>query len=171
MLMAGSILLWMAMLVPAAWRAWRRGSLGPTRARYVPLAIAVVYPALQLARFAPSAAEVADRASTFVTMAMALVVAAWLAPRIQLFSALGVPGLVVLILGGTLIGSGPDWQRVPGPYLAGAEQRSIDSETVAVALWPRTHLPKGPRVASDSPFPRLLPHFAPITTITQPAGF
>ena len=128
MVMAGSILLWMAMLVPAAWRAWRRGSLGPTRARYVPLVIAVIYPGLQLARFAPSAAEVADRASTFVTLAMALVVAAWLAPRIQTFAALVVPALVMLILGGTLIGSGPDWQRVPGPYLAGAEQRSIDSE-------------------------------------------
>ena len=52
MVMAGSILLWMAMLVPAAWRAWRRGSLGPTRARYVPLVIAVLYPALQLAPLA-----------------------------------------------------------------------------------------------------------------------
>jgi hypothetical protein len=169
--MAGSILLWMAMLAPAAWRAWRRGSLGPTRARYVPLAIAVVYPALQVARFAPSAAEVADRASTFVTMAMALVVAAWLAPRIHLFSALVVPGLVLLILGGTLIGSGPDWQRVPGPYLAGAEQRSIDSETVAVAQWAGTYLPQGSRVAADSTFTRVLPNFAPITTITEPAGF
>ena len=73
-IMAGSILLWVAMLMPAAWRAWRHGSLGPTRARYVPLVIAVIYPCLQLSRFAPSAAEVADRASTFVTMAMALVV-------------------------------------------------------------------------------------------------
>jgi hypothetical protein len=170
MAMAGSILLWMAMLVPAAWRAWRRGSLGPTRARYVPLAIAVAYPALQLARFAPSAAEVADRASTFVTMAMALVVAAWLAPRVQQFSALVVPGLVLLILGGTLIGSGPDWQRVPGPYLAGAEQRSIDSESVAVAQWAGTYLPTGARVAADSTFTRLLPNFAPVVPITAPAG-
>ena len=128
-------------------------------------------PALQLARFAPSAAEVADRASTFVTMAMALVVAAWLAPRIQIFAALVVPGLVMLILGGTLIGSGPDWQRVPGPYLAGAEQRSIDSESVAVAQWAGTYLPEGSRVAADSTFTRLLPNFAPVTTITQPAGF
>ncbi|HET6938777.1 MAG TPA: hypothetical protein VFI19_09235 [Nocardioides sp.] len=171
MVMAGSILIWMAMLVPAAWRAWRRGSLGPTKARYVPLAIAIAYPALQLARFAPSAAEVADRASTFVTMAMALVVAAWLAPRVHTFSALVVPGLVVLILGGTLIGSGPDWQRVPGPYLAGAEQRSIDSESVAVAQWAGTYLPKGSRVAADSTFTRLLPNFAPVTTITEPAGY
>src|SRR3954453_8637055 len=171
MVMAGSILLWMAMLLPASWRAWRRGSLGPTRARYVPLAIAIIYPALQLARFSPSAAEVADRASTFVTMALALIVAAWLAPRVHLFSALVVPGLVVLILGGTLIGSGPDWQRVPGPYLAGAEQRSIDSETVAVAQWAGTYLPKGSRVAADSTFTRLLPNFAPVTTIPEPAGY
>jgi hypothetical protein len=169
--MACSILLWMLMLVPAAWRAWRRGSLGPTRARYVPLVIAVAYPCLQLARFAPSAAEVADRASTFVTMAMALVVGAWLAPRVHTFSALVVPGLVLLILGGTLIGSGPDWQRVPGPYLAGAEQRSVDSETVAVAQWAGTYLPKGAHVAADSTFTRVLPNFAPVTTITQPAGF
>jgi len=171
MVMAGSILLWGLMLLPAAWRAWRRGSLGPTRARYVPLVIAAIYPALQLARFVPSAAEIADRASTFVTLAMALVVAAWLAPRIQTFSALVVPGLVMLILGGTLIGSGPDWQRVPGPYLAGAEQRSVDAESVAVAQWVGTYLPEGSRVAADSTFTRLLPNFAPVITITQPAGY
>ena len=171
MIMFASILLWCLMLLPASWRAWRGGSLGPTRARYVPLAIAVVYPVLQLSRFAPSAAEVADRASTFVTMAMALVVASWLAPRLHSYSGLVVPGLVVLILGGTLIGSGPDWQRVPGPYLAGAQQRSTDSETVAVAQWAGTYLPTGSRVAADSTFNRLLPNFAPVVTVTQPAGF
>lgn len=171
MVMAASIVLWGLMLLPAAWRAWRRGSLGPTRARYVPLLIAVAYPGLQLARFVPSAAEIADRASTFVTLAMALVVAAWLAPRIQTFAALVVPVLVMLILGGTLIGSGPDWQRVPGPYLAGAEQRSIDSESVAVAQWVGTYLPAESKVAADSTFTRLLPNFAPVVTITQPAGY
>src|SRR3954453_19073673 len=77
----------------------------------------------------------------------------------------------MLILGGTLIGSGPDWQRVPGPYLAGAEQRSIDSETVAVAQGAGTYLPKGSRVAADSTFTRVLPNFAPITTIPEPAGY
>ena len=77
----------------------------------------------------------------------------------------------MLILGGTLIGGGPDWQRVPGPYLAGAEQRSIDDESVAVAQWAGTYLPKDSRVAADSTFIRLLPNFAPVTTITQPAGF
>jgi len=170
-IMAGSILLWTAMLVPAAWRAWRHGSLGPTRARYVPLVIAVIYPCLQLSRFAPSAAEVADRASTFVTMAMALVVGAWLAPRLKTYGTMVVPGLVLLILGGTLIGSGPDWQRVPGPYIAGAEQRSVDAETIAVAQWAGTYLPADSRVAADTVFSRVLPNFGPITTLTQPAGY
>src|SRR3954454_2638673 len=36
--MFGSILVWCLMLLPASWRVWRRGSVGPTRARYVPLA-------------------------------------------------------------------------------------------------------------------------------------
>lgn len=171
MIMFGSILLWCLMLLPAAWRAWRRGSLGPTRARYVPLLIACAFPALQLARFVPSAAEVADRASTFVTMAMALVVAAWLAPRLQALRVLVVPGLLVLVLGGTILGGGPDWQRVPGPYLAGAEQRSIDDETVAVAQWVAQYVPRDAHVAADSTFSRFLPNFAPVTTITSPAGF
>src|SRR4029079_11858061 len=104
-------------------------------------------------------------------MAMALVVGAWLAPRLHRFGLVVVPALVVLILGGTLIGSGPDWQRVPGPYLAGAEQRSIDSESVAVAEGDATCVPKGSWVAADSTFPRLLPNFAPVTTITEPAGY
>ena len=77
----------------------------------------------------------------------------------------------MLILGGTLIGSGPDWQRVPGPYLAGAEQRSVDAETVAVAQWAGTYLPADSRVAADTAFSRVLPNFGPVTTITQPAGF
>jgi hypothetical protein len=82
-----------------------------------------------------------------------------------------VPALVMLILGGTLIGSGPDWQRVPGTYLAGAEQRSVDAETVAVAQWAGTYLPADSRVAADTVFSRVLPNFGPVTTITQPAGY
>jgi hypothetical protein len=171
MVMAGSILLWIAMLTPAAWRAWRRGSLGPTRARYVPLVIACVYPCLQVSRISSSAAEIADRASTFVTMAMALVVAAWLAPRLHRYRTLVVPGLVVLLLGGTIIGSGPDWQRVPGPYLAGAEQRSVDAEGVAVAKWAARYMPADAHVAADSTFSRLLPNYAPVTTLTSQAGY
>lgn len=171
MVMFGSLLLWCLLLLPAGWAAWRHRSIGATRARYVPLLIAVVFPALQLARFSEAASEVADRASTFVFMAMAVVVGAWLASRLRTLRVLFVPGALLLVLGGTILGSGPDWQRVPGPFLAGAEQRSVDSTTVAVAEWAGRYLPDGSNVASDATFSRVIPNFADVTSVTQPAGF
>ena len=58
-----------------------------------------------------------------------------------------------------------------GPFLAGAEQRSVDSTSVAVAQWAGTYLPAGSTVAADSTFSRLLPNFADVVTVTQPAGY
>ena len=171
MVMFGSLLLWCLLLVPSAWAAWRHGSIGATKARYVPLLIAVSFPALQLARFSEAAGEVADRASTFVFMAMALVVGAWLASRLDVLRRLFVPAAVLLVLGGTILGSGPDWQRVPGPFLAGAEQRSVDATTVSVAKWAGRHLPDSSNVAADATFSRVIPNFAEVTSVTQPAGF
>ena len=169
--MASSVLLWCLLLLPAGWRAWRGGSIGATRARYLPLLVALAFPALQASRFSSAAGEISDRASTFVFMAMALVVGAWLAGRVADLRALLVPASLILVLGGTIIGSGPDWQRVPGPFLAGAEQRSIDSESVAVARWAGKYLPEGSNVAADFTFARLIPNFADVTAVTQPAGF
>jgi hypothetical protein len=60
---------------------------------------------------------------------------------------------------------------VPGPFLAGAEQRSIDETTVAVAKWSGTYMPDGSSVAADFTFSRLIPNFADVTAVTQPAGF
>lgn len=169
--MAASVLLWCLLLLPAGWRAWRGGSIGATRARYVPLLVALAFPGLLASRFSAAAGEVGDRASTFVFMAMALVVGAWAASHVGAVRLLVVPAALVLVLGGTLIGSGPDWQRVPGPFLAGAEQRSIDETTLAVAKWSGKHLPDGSTVAADFTFSRLIPNFADVTSVTQPAGF
>lgn len=169
--MAASVVLWCLLLLPAGWRAWRGGSIGATRARYVPLLVALAFPALQASRLSAEAGEIGDRASTFVFMAMALVVGAWAASHVSAVRAFVVPSALVLVLGGTIIGSGPDWQRVPGPFLAGAEQRSIDETTVAVAKWSAKHLPDGSTVAADFTFSRLIPNFADVTAVTQPAGF
>jgi hypothetical protein len=171
MVMFGSLALWCLLLLPAGWAAWRGGSIGASRARYVPLLVAVSFPVLQLSRFSTTASEIGDRASTFVFIAMVLVVGAWVASRLDDLRTLFVPGVLLLVLGGTILGSGPDWQRVPGPFLAGAEQRSVDSTTVAVAEWAGRHLPDGSNVAADSTFSRVLPNFADVTAVTQPAGF
>lgn len=168
--MAGSMLLWCLLLLPAAYVAWRGGTIGRSRGRLLPLVLAAAYPLLLLARFSPAAGEVADRASTFVTLAMALVVAAWLVPRLPQVGRLAVPAVVLLVLGGTMLGSGPDWQRVPGPYLAGAEQRSVDATTIQVARWAGRHLPEGSRIATDTTLGRVLPNFAPVEPVTSSPG-
>ncbi|MCR6031014.1 hypothetical protein GGQ22_06110 [Nocardioides sp. zg-579] len=168
--MAGSMVLWCLLLVPAAHVVWRGQGLGRSRARWLPLGLAAAYPILLVARFSPAAAEVADRASTFVTMAMALVVAVWLVPRLREVGRLAVPGVVLLVLGGTMLGSGPDWQRVPGDHLPGAEQRSVDATTVEVAQWAGRHLPAGSRIATDTTLGRVLPNFAPVEPVTSSPG-
>ena len=171
MVMAVSVLAWCFLLLPSGWRAWRRGSIGSTRARYLPLLVALAFPITQASRFSPHAGEVGDRASTFIFMAMALVVGAWLAHSVDNIRVWVVPGALVVLLGGTILGSGPDWQRVPGPYLAGAEQRSIDSTSVEVAEWVGRYVPDGSNIAADITFSRLLPNFADVTAVTQPGGF
>ena len=40
-----------------------------------------------------------------------------------------------------------------------------------MAQWAGTYLPEGSPVAADSTFSRLLPNFAPVAPVTQPAGF
>ena len=169
--MGTAVLIWCLLLLPAGWAALRGRTLGGSRARYLPLAVALCYPLLQLGRFSARAGEIADRASTFVTMAMALVVGCWLVPVMRRAGRLVVPVAVVLILGGTILGSGPDWQRVPGPYLAGAEQRSVDADTIAYAQWAGRYLPAGSLIATDSTLGRVTPNFAPAQPATAPGGY
>jgi hypothetical protein len=166
-----SALVWCLALVPAAWTAWRSRPTPVSHARLLPVVLALAYPFLLATRFAASAAEVGDRATTFVTLAMALVVGAWAADRIDRVGLrVAVPVALVVLLGGALLGSGPDWQRVPGPYLAGAEQRSIDGETMAVAEWSGRYLPTGSRIAADVTLDRLVPTVAPVEPVTSASG-
>jgi hypothetical protein len=60
-----------------------------------------------------------------------------------------VGGTSVIYLGGVLLGSNPDWSRLPGPYLVSADFRSQDPETLAAVQWAATHLPAGSTVVAD----------------------
>ncbi len=171
--MALSILVWLALLAPSCWAAWRQRSIGRSVARYLPLVMAASYPLLHLTRFSSKAGEIGDRVSTFLFLAMALVVAAWLAPRLRprrTVAATAVLGLVVLVLGGTIFGSGPAWQRTTGPYKPAAEQRAVDGTTVAVARWFERYVPVGARVGADNTFNRVLPNYADVRMVTSPGG-
>lgn len=171
--MAGSMLLWCLLLAPALLAVLRGRTLPRTPLRWLPLVLGAVYPLMLLARFSPAASEVAERASTFVMLAAALVVALWAAPRLGrgvLRLRLAVPAVLVMLLGGAILGAGPDWARGPGPYLAAAEQRSVDSETIAVADWAARYLPAGSRIAADTTMSRVLPTVAPVDPVTSSSG-
>ena len=60
-----------------------------------------------------------------------------------------IGGTTIVYLGGTLLGSSPDYRRLPGPYLPSADFRTQDPETLAAVGWAGRHLPTGATVAAD----------------------
>ena len=54
-----------------------------------------------------------------------------------------------VFVGGTLMGNGPDWARLPGAYLPCADGRSMDAETLAAVRWAGDELPAGSRIGAD----------------------
>jgi hypothetical protein len=120
----------------------------------------LVYPVTLAAHYVGAAAELGDRASTFLSFSVALSCA--LVARSYLRAVLPVAHrrhsafivaligvAIIAFLGGVLLGSGPDWERLPGPYLVSAEARTQDPETLAAVRWAAMHLPAGSRVVAD----------------------
>jgi hypothetical protein len=145
---------WCVLLLVALRAHVRQSATGVRWERLVPVAIAACYPLTLLAHLTSPSAEIGDRASTFVFFAVALVVAGWYAARPATAARRGESPLAVglatlCFLGGMLLGSGPTWSYVPGPFLVGADQRSIGSPSLAAALWAGAHLPAGSRIAAD----------------------
>jgi hypothetical protein len=164
-------------LVPWGLLAAWRNRVKATSLLIVLALLGAAYPLLLAGRFAPVAAEIADRASTFVFLGVAVLVGpllvtlsdrppGLLGPR--LMSSLAVPAIVcVLFFGGFLLGSGQDWNRFTGPFLVGAGQRSVDAHQLAAAAWVETNLPAGTRVAADRTSGAVLAALTDVHTITN----
>jgi hypothetical protein len=140
---------------------WEPRALLMLMAAFVPVTIAV--------RAMPSWAEVGDRLTGFLFFPLSLLVAdfgvRWYQSRryqslpIQRSQSrprrLTMAGHFAALLlatgvfvGGTLMGDGPDWARLPGPYMAAADNRSMDAETLAAVRW-AGELPAGSRIAAE----------------------
>jgi hypothetical protein len=76
------------------------------------------------------------------------VTAALSRPLAGLWRPAFVAGLLVVTLGGVVLGSAPA-TRFPGPFIVGADARSITAEGVDTALWEREVLGPGRRIAAD----------------------
>ncbi|HUY79935.1 MAG TPA: hypothetical protein VMV29_24405 [Ktedonobacterales bacterium] len=57
--------------------------------------------------------------------------------------------LLVVFIGEVVIGAGPNWNRMPGPYQVIADMRSMNSESIIAAQWARTHLGPGNAFTAD----------------------
>jgi len=126
-------------------------------------ALNLAFPITAAAHFDPSVGELGDRASTFLFLPLALSASLIIQrhPRVTRRPPGGqnpfrpavlialISGTAVIYLGGVLLGSNPDWSRLPGPYLVSADDRTQDPETLAAVDWAATHLPAGSTVVAD----------------------
>jgi hypothetical protein len=143
--------------------------------------MAAMIPALFAARVMPSWGSIGDRFLTFLFLPLSVLVAdgavRWsrslpqpnIAQRnqLKLFRRVVVLLATGVFVGGHLMGSGPDWARLPGPYLITADGRSMDAETLAAVRWAVDGLPPGSRIGADRVSSVLLSSQAGSWPVTQ----
>ncbi len=120
-------------------------------------------PMLFAARIMPTWGAFGDRILTFLYLPLSALVAEgairWsrslpqlnIAKRnqLKLFRRLAVLLATAVFVGGHLMGSGPDWARLPGRFLVSADGRSMDAETLAAVRWAVDGIPTGSRIGAD----------------------
>ena len=145
-------------------------------------ALNLAFPITFAAHFNPSVGAFGDRASTFLFLPLALSCSLIIQrhPRVirrqahsrKPFRPAVVKALIgatsVVFLGGILLGSSPDYQRLPGSYLVSAENRSQDPETLAAVEWAAAHLQAGSTVVADRVPADLLAGQARMWPLSQP---
>lgn len=135
------------------WYLWRHQRTHPVA--WVLALGASAYPFMMALRFTRNGWDIGSRAMAFIYIPLALVlVGAAELMRNSRFPALkrtavAVPVIVVIFVGGVIAGSNPS-TRMPRPYRAGSGELSIDAETIAAASWARTVLGPNNRIAADA---------------------
>lgn len=156
---AGALTMIVAVILVLAYREHHRGGrlvLIAMMTASIPLALA--------ARVVPKGGELYDRFNSFLFIPFALYAASfitwfwWREPhhygfsehrKIRTIRLLAVALAASAFVGGYVLGSGPNWARLPGPYMVSADTRSMDPETLAAAKWARDALPAGSRISAD----------------------
>jgi len=146
-------------------------------------ALNLAFPVTAAAHFDPSVGELGNRASTFLFFPLALSCSLIIQrhPRVTRRPArryspyrptvlipLVIGGTALIYLGGVLLGSNPDYSRLPGPYLVSADNRTQDPETLAAVDWAVAHLPTGSTVVADRVPAVLLASQARLWPLTEP---
>ncbi len=153
--MLGAVLQWSLLVALAGLARLRRLLRNWSWTAALLFLLAGGYPLTLAVRFSPTAAQVGDRATTFLYFAMALLGARWICARHVrpdrrlIAGALATGFATIAFLGNLILGSGPDWARIPGPYLVAADSRSVDDEVRRAVEWVDDNLQPGSRIAAD----------------------
>ncbi len=150
-------------------RLWRQ-----RWARSIALTLAIGslgYPLSLAFRLTEAGAESSDRAGGFLFLAVALtlaigiagVIPAWWRVQRAILVAVGI----CVFLGQIIIGAGPTYARVPGPYLVAADMRSIEPQGISAARWTLDYLGPGNRIAADRTNRLLLISYGNQRVVTQ----
>ncbi|WP_432825465.1 hypothetical protein [Dactylosporangium sp. CA-092794] len=142
-------------LVRGWWQLRRRRSIGPWHLAFLLGSSAFgIFMVIRLV--ASDGAELSGRASTFVFVPVAFVVAAvieqdglyrWRAVRNP--AILGAVAVSLLFASGITNGWPPHWARLPGGFLVSGFERSVEPEGVQAARWVRDHVGPHRRWATD----------------------
>jgi hypothetical protein len=143
-------------IVPAGlWSLWRGRVRQPLW--WALAAAAALYPFTIALRFTQASSEISQRASEFVFVGVAflaaVLVARWGRRSIARGTALGATGALagvatLCFLGGFILGE-LRATREPGPYLVGADARSVTPEGNAAAAFAATNISRGSRLLAD----------------------
>jgi len=136
---------------------WRRYRRHPVALLFA--AAAIGYPGVLLLRFVPSAWEVGNRASEFLFIGVALMLAL-VATRITyswrgLAGRTAVTGAAAVIFAGGVIAGSPADARTALPYRITAQGSVLEPQGAAAARWAKENTDAGSRFAADQSNARL----------------
>lgn len=143
------ILLVLPMGLYHIWQQYRSNAAALTLAL-----VALIYPISLAFRFTQAGWQLSNRLSEFLFVGVAFVLAVGIAD-FRIFNRPACRWCVVLttwatiIFAGGVIVSWGSWARLPGPYLAAADARSIEPQGILAAEWARSHLEPNGSIAAD----------------------
>lgn len=140
-------------LLPGLWLLWRRYR---RHGLALTLGLATLaYPASLGLRLTEAGGEISARAAVTLFLGVAFVLALGVVRLVSIRPAswalgtIGVALLTITFLGNVIVGAGPIWARVPGPYVVGGDSRSVEPQGLASADWALTLLGPNNRFAAD----------------------
>ncbi|MFL5627244.1 MAG: hypothetical protein ACJ788_16820 [Ktedonobacteraceae bacterium] len=115
----------------------------------------LTYPIIQVFRLTEFGSEITDRSAAFLFLPIAYVLTIlithfWPTRKLSRRAiSLITAALTVVFLGGVIVEIGPAYSSLPGPYLVGADGRSVEPEGIATATWSLSYLGPDNRVGTD----------------------